>query len=318
MSFAEHEHEFTEWLDAKMKKGGRDVAARLVTLLALLERLKGSPVLSIDEHRAASGQQLVDHNHFVDQALARFGVQSPVQEKGRRSNNLQDWANPLFMWLADAGFKEGSVAENDELLYSAQAVVARRLTLINEDKPLIARYSMGNAVAVIGDILDQAQEKNRAKDVAEYLVGAKLELRLREGIVQPKNVNTPSLGQLADFRVGGAAIEVTTLKRPDPAHLNQIGEILRDTGLLVWLLTRKRDRERWQKAVESLYRDQLGRLAVVDIETFVGQNITEIGFFDPEDTRAALTKLFERYTNHWLPPVGTGGLRIVDPEDRQE
>ena len=86
----------------------------------------------------------------------------------------------------------------------------------------------------------------------------------------------------------------------------------------MWLLTRTRDRERWQKAVESLYRDQLGRLAVVDIETFVGQNISEIGFFEPEDTRAALAKLFERYTNHWLPPVGTGGLRIVDPEARQE
>ena len=292
--------------------------ARLVTLLALLERLRETPALDLDKHKSESGQQLVDHNRFVDQALGRFNVQSPVQEKGRRSNNLQAWAKPLFACLVNAGFAEGSVLENNELLSGAQALAAKRLTLINEDMPLIARYSMGNAVAIIGDILDQAQQKKRAKDVAEYLVGAKLELRLREGIVEPKNVNTPSLGQLADFRVGGAAIEVTILKRPDPAHLNQIGEILRDTGLLVWLLTRKRDRERWQKAVESLYRDQLGRLAVVDIETFVGQNISEIGFFEPEDTRAALAKLFERYTNHWLPPVGTGGLRIVDPEARQE
>lgn len=188
------------------------------------------------------------------------------------------------------------------------------LSLINEDKPLIARYSKGSAVAVICDILDQAQEKKRSKDVAEYLVGAKLELRFGEGAVQPKNVNTPSLEQLADFRFGGAAFEVTTAASADRAHLNQIGEILTNTGLELWLLTRKRDREKWQNAVDAMYGDQANRVVVTDIETFVGQNTSEIGRFVPEDTRATLAALFSRYTNRWLPATGAGGLRIVDPE----
>ncbi|MCX5670788.1 MAG: DUF4928 family protein [Planctomycetota bacterium] len=150
------------------------------------------------------------------------------------------------------------------------------------------------------------------------MVGAKLELRLGEGVVQPKNVNTPSLGQLADFRIGGTAIEVTTVEHVDTAHLDQIGGILRNTGLQVWLLTRKRDREKWEKAMEASFREHLNRVAVADIETFVGQNISEIGSFEPQDTRVALAKLFGRYTEHWLPPVGAGGLRIVDPEARRE
>jgi hypothetical protein len=58
-----------------------------------------------------------------------------------------------------------------------------------------------------------------------------------------------SLGQLADLRIGETAIEVTTVENPDQAHLGRIEKILHDTGLDVWLLTRKRDREKWQIAV---------------------------------------------------------------------
>ncbi|MCX7424092.1 MAG: DUF4928 family protein [Planctomycetia bacterium] len=314
MSFASHKAAFTEWLNENMVKGGNDVSGRLVTAMALLERLRETPTLDLKEHMAGSGQQLVEHNGFVDRAIARFSVQSPVQERGRRSSNLNAWANSLFAWLVAAGFREGEIERNDDLLQGAQAMAACRLSLINEDKPLIARYSKGSAVAVIGDILDQAQEKKRAKDVAEYLVGAKLELRFGEGAVQPKNVNTPSLDQLADFRFGGAAFEVTTVTSADSAHLNKIGEILSNTGLELWLLTRKRDREKWQKAVDAKYGDQASRVVVTDIETFVGQNTSEIGHFEAEETRATLAALFARYTNRWLPMAGAGGLRIVDPE----
>lgn len=314
MGFAEHEVSFTEWLDAHMKKGGTDVPARLVTLLGLLERLLVTPFLDIDKHNAKSGQQLIEHNGFVDSALAKFGVLSPVSENGRRSNNLHAWEKPLFAWLAKAGFRENAGKVNEWLLLGAQELTVRRLSVINEDKPLVARYSIGTAVAVVEDILDQAQQKKRAKDVAEYLVGAKLEIRFGEGIVHPKNVNTPSLGQLADFRIGGTAIEVTTVERADKSHLDQIGEILHNTGLDVWLLTRKRDREKWQNAIEALFGEQAKRVAVADIETFVGQNTAEIGKFDPNATRATLAAMFERYANRWLPEAGAGGLRITDPE----
>ena len=259
--------------------------------------------------------QLVEHNGFVDKALARFGVASPVQEKGRRSNNLHAWANPLFDWLRSAGFREGQAGANDDLLSGAQEAAAKRLAVINEDKPLIARYNRGTAVAVISDLLDQAQEKKRAKDVAEYLVGAKLELRFGKGIVTPKNVNTPSGVNLADFRIGNMAIEVTTVERPDKSHLDQLAGILGNTGLQVWFLTRLRDRERWQTAIDAMFEGQASRIVVADVETFVGQNITEIGRFQTEDVRGELSRLFDQYSRRWLPPVGAGGLRIVSMED---
>lgn len=315
MSFAAHQDSFIAWMDNHMMKGGSDVPARLLTLLGLLERLREVPELKIDKHMAGSGMQLVEHNGFVDKAIARFGVISPVQEKGRRSNNLHAWANPLFDWLRHAGFQEDHASANDDLLRGAQEAAAKRLAAINEDKPLVARYNRGTAVAVIADLLDQAQEKRRAKDVAEYLVGAKLELRFREGIVKPKNVNTPSGANLADFRIGNMAIEVTTVERPDKSHLDQLAGILANTELHVWFLTRLRDRERWQTAIDAMFEEQASRIVVADVETFVGQNITEIGGFQTNDVRGELSRLFERYSSHWLPSVGAGGLRIVSMED---
>lgn len=316
MSHAANRDSFPAWMDEHMRKGETDVPARLLTLLGLLECLRAAPALDIDKHKAKSGMQLLDHNGFVDKALARFGAVSPVQEKGRRSNNLHAWAKPLFDWLRRSGFQENQRCANDDLLHWAQKKAAERLAVINEDKPLIARYNRGTAVAVIADLLDQAREKKRAKDVAEYMVGAKLELRFGVGIVTPKNVNTPSGVNLADFRIGNMAIEVTTVERPDKAHLEQLAEILSNTGLQVWFLTRLRDRERWQTAIDAMFGEQASRIVVADVETFVGQNVTEIGGFQTQDVHNELARLFEQYSRRWLPSAGAGGLRIVNVENQ--
>lgn len=305
---------FPVWLDEHMAQGKRNVPARLVTLLGLLERLRNTPVLDISSHRARSGMQLIEHNAFVDAALARFNVESPVQEKGRRANNLNAWISPFFEWIQDKGFTSFADQQREDFITALQSVASQRLVVINEDKPLIARYNKGTSVTVVGDILDQAQVKKRGKDVAEYLVGAKLEIRFGIGVVKAKNVNAPSLGQLADFRVGDTAIEVTTVERPDKSHLDQVKDILKNTGLQVWLLTRLKDREKWQNVVDVVFGAQATRIVVTDIETFVGQNIAEIGRFDVKEVKETLAKLFARYEAGWLPGFGAGGLRIVDPE----
>ncbi|MGD0461367.1 MAG: DUF4928 family protein [Tepidisphaeraceae bacterium] len=318
MSSAARIEKFPIWLDEHMVQGQRNVPARLLTLLGLLERLRETPALDLDSHRAPSGMQLIEHNGSIDAALARFNVESPVQEKGRRANNLNAWAPPLFEWLKNSGFLSLTPEQRGEFITAIQSVASARLVTINEDKPLIARYNKGTSVAVIADLLDQAQAKKRAKDVAEYLVGAKLELRFGNGVVNAKNVNTPSLAQLADFRIGNTAIEVTTVGSADKSHLDQVKNILKNTGLQVWLLTRLTDREKWRNAVDAVFGAQAARIVVADIETFVGQNMAEIGKFETEEVKAVLAKLFMRYEEAWLPPVGAGGLRIVDPESASE
>lgn len=75
--------QFDDWLDKHMKKGGADMPGRLVTAMALLERLREKPTLNVSAHVAESGMQLEDHNRFAAMALDRFGITSPVSEWGR-------------------------------------------------------------------------------------------------------------------------------------------------------------------------------------------------------------------------------------------
>jgi hypothetical protein len=302
-----------------MRFGQRDMAGRLLGVVALLERMRDYPMsLDVADHVQGAGNQLIEHNRYCQQALDRFGVASPLKEYGRKSCNLGDWVGPLLEWLKTREF--ASLTPNDQvsLLDTLEAVVSLRLEAISQDKPLIARYNKGTAKAVIGDILDQAQEKKRGKDVAEYLVGAKLQVRLGQDVVMPKNVNTPNRDGPSDFRVGDAAIEVT-VNPADRRHLSQIEHILANTTLDVWFLVRLKDREKWQNVLDATFPEPLaGRVAINDIEAFVGQNISELGGFDTARVVRTLAELFRVYNERWLPEVGASGLRIVsgDPDPK--
>jgi len=313
-SFAE---QIVSWLNDHVVKGGGDVASRLVVFLAALERLYDTPELKESVHLTPNKQQLKKHDAYCKAALARFGVSTPVKAFGRRASNLSAWLEPLFDLLRSFQFDNLEVEPRAELLRAVEEVAADRLRILVEAKPLLARYHIGTPIAILEDLLDQAQAKKRAKDVAEYLVGAKLQLRLGAGVVSPKNVNTPSGSQLADFRVGTTALEVT-VNAVDDRHLKQIQGILRDTSLDVWLLVRRRDRQSWQKKIEEAFPDNVQSIAVFDLESFLGQNTSEIGGFDRHKVREVLSELFDVYHNTWLPAEGTKGILIstLEPDTK--
>ena len=109
-----------------------------------------------------------------------------------------------------------------------------------------------------------------------------------------------------------------TVNPADSRHLLQIERILKDTTLQVWLLVRLADREKWQNVVDATFGEHAGRVAIADIETFVGQNVSEIGGFDVTKVSDTLADLFQIYNERWLPEAGASGLRIVsgDPDQK--
>jgi hypothetical protein len=311
---AEAEASFSDWLDQHVKKGDSDKPSRVVVVMALLERLRGVPSLQPRDHLTDNGMQLSGHDRFVAEAMGRCETVCPVKAGGRRSSNIGAWIEPLLEWIRLHGFVSMSGVEKDEFLSGLQSIAAARLQIINEDQPLIPHFGEGSAVAVLENILDQAQKKKRAKDVAEYLVGAKLQLRFGDGAVEPKNVNTPNRNRPADFHLGDAEIEVT-VNLPDKRHLDQINEIIERTASNVWLLVRESDREKWKNAVDATVPKQLrGRVVVNSIEAYVGQNVSEIGKFETPDTDRTLRDLFRIYNERWLPAAGGSGLRIKSPD----
>src|SRR5262249_1322317 len=140
-----------------------------------------------------------------------------------------------------------------------------------------------SAEAVVGDVLKQAEERNRAGAVAQYLVGAKLKLRFETLDVPVLPYNQGNAGERrAGFHVAEAAIEVA-LGNPDDVHIQQVRGILRESRTEVWVLVRASRIVGWRDAFDEQIDQSLRqRLVLTSVEAFVGQNVTELGSFSSE------------------------------------
>jgi hypothetical protein len=190
------------------------------------------------------------------------------------------------------------------------------LRSIVEQGPLEARIRRRAAESVIADVLKQAEEKNKAGDVAQYLVGAKLMLRFNRDIpVLPANKGDRKSrldpnARLGDFEIENAVIEVA-LGLPDDKHLAQVAQILDNPESEVRLLTRDDRVEVWRKAVDASEEIDELRVVVSSVAAFIGQNISELAEFSSDEKSLQLQALFDLYNERWISKVGTPGIAII-------
>lgn len=305
-------------VDQKFMKSGRLVPARFQAALALLERLRDAPTLELEEHLSGAGQSLVSHETYGDRAHERFGLEKINKNHGRRSSSIRDWGQELLDLLKAEGYNEMDEESRSTLIEAAQGRFAASLRDILDVEPLVARVKARSAEAAIADVLDQAEAKGRAAAVAQYLVGAKLQLRFpkkRELIVLhgSNKGDRKSRGdeqqRRGDFDLGDLVIEVT-VGAPDAKHVEQVATILEDADAEVWLVVRGDRQQFWKDEVERAEIDQR-RVVVASIELFVGQNVTELGGLSAKGKAEQLSELFRIYNDVWIAKLGSPGMRIV-------
>ena len=152
--------------------------------------------------------------------------------------------------------------------------------------------------------------------MAQYLVGAKLQLRLKREIeVMPANKGDRKSradlkARTGDFEIENATIEVA-VGLPDDKHLAQVAEALEDSDVEVWLLTRHDRVATWSNELEAFEGIDMKRVVVTSVEAFVGQNISELGAFSFKGKASHLQELFDLYNERWVAKVGTPGIRII-------
>ena len=300
-----------------MVQGGRFIPARLQASLALLERLRDFPTLDLTDHLSQSGSAgLKSHETYGGKALQRLNLLAINKTHGRRSSNLPGWGQQLLNVLGGRGFAKATHKDRTTMVDEAQAAFATPLRNIIEQDPIDGKIRGRTAEAVVSDILLAAEEKGKSGDVAQYLVGAKLSLRLKRDIpVYPANKSdrtshfdpSPRLG---DFEVENTVIEIA-IGLPDDKHLEQISQILEETDSEVWLLTRADRMMTWQNELSLREIGARKRVVVTSVEAFVGQNITELGQFSSKGKTEQLQQLFELYNKRWVSKVGTPGIRII-------
>jgi hypothetical protein len=305
-----------DFVSTHMCKHGQPIPARLQAALALLEKLRDHPSLQLFDHKKPNSSGLDSHETFGNLAHDRFSLERINKNHGRRSCDVGGWGQLLLDLLRDQGFDSASPIEREGMIQATQECFVGIIRGILDADPLTLRIKGRSAEAVVREALRLAGNKNKAGDVAQYLVGAKLQLRLgREVPVVSANKGdrkswSDTAARTGDFEIGDATIEVA-MGLPDEKHISQVAEALENSDLQVWLLTRHDRVETWQHELATSEGIDMKRVVVASVESFVGQNMTEMGGFSSKGTASHLKQLFELYNNRWIAAVGTPGIRIV-------
>jgi len=159
----------------------------------------------------------------------------------------------------------------------------QRLTIVYEPAQSTRQF--------IQDLLSVAREHGKEGPVAEYIVGAKLQLRFHDLEVRNVSFSTADTqsGEPGDFSIADTVFHVTVAPML-PVYEKCKSNL--DQGMRVYLLVPERVVFGTRQNVEGIIP---GRIGVEAIESFAAQNLDELGSFSSAGLRNELLKLLVMY-----------------------
>ena len=268
--------------------------------LVVLERLRDTPDLEIRIHTAPGGSQVAGvSGGAVRLILSRYGETRRFSSEGGRTNlGLRGSIEQLLEALTDSGFSELDYRSRASAIDEMQAFLVQEVRRWQCTQPLAPRLAPKYVPSrpiwyFVSDLLEVAHDRGADGPVAEYLVGAKLQLRFPEHEVRNTSYSTADAqpGVFGDFDVGDTVFHVTV--SPMPALYEKCVDNLND-GKMVYIVTLF---SLVQATVMAANRHEPGRIAVTSVEGFVSQNLDEMSEFTIEQSKSQLKNLLETYNN---------------------
>jgi hypothetical protein len=274
--------------------GGFPARGSISGALVVLERLKEDFDLSIDAHTATGGSQIRGASgEAVRSILASFGeTRRFVSEGGRTNRGLRGDIANMLKALASAGLDTLVVNERNVILDDLQGFLVDRVREFHGRQRLKVAYDPSKSTRqAISDLLANAREVGKGGQVAQYLVGAKLQLRFPDDKIGNESYSTADeqLGRPGDFLVGDTAFHVTVA--PMPSVYDRCKQNLND-GYRTFLLVPENSTVGARQNAEATAP---GQIAVESIESFVGQNIEELSTFSKNRIPNGVRRLLETY-----------------------
>lgn len=262
--------------------------------LILIENMRENLSFDIDAYKAPRSDQLRNATRpNVQRILERFGESRVLSGEGGRTNRgLMRNLAPLLQALSDMGIDRLSDEELSAAFDEMQSYLTDRARdEFNADKLSFAFDQGITSREVVGMILDAARQRQKAGEVAEYLVGAKLALRfpgyaIRNSAASAADVQTKEQG---DFQINDCVFHVTV--SPNSGHYDKCTRNLAD-GLRVFLLVPDAI---LAGARQNADLQKKGRISVEAIESFVAQNIEELSDFASDRVSENIRLLVEKY-----------------------
>jgi hypothetical protein len=285
---------FRQWYDSLKRYGKFPAKGPVGGALVVLDRLQQKFDLSIDSHTARGGSQISGASGTaVKVILEGFNETRPfLHEGGRTNRGLRGDIKRLLEAVKSAHLETLSKAQRDEILRQLQEFLVARVHDYHHLQRLEIIYDPSKSTwQSICDLLDAARAQGKDGPVAQYLVGAKLQLRFPTLEISNESFSTADaqLGRHGDFYVGSTIFHVTV--SPTPTLYQKCKRNLRD-GFKVYLLVRNKDVVGTKQNAENTAP---GQIVVESIEAFIGQNLDELAVFSEEGKAIELRRLFETY-----------------------
>ncbi len=259
-----------------------------------MERLKEEYSVDIESHTARGGAQVKGASGTaVKKILGAFGeTRRFVAEGGRTNRGLRGDMKAMLEAIGKARLEDLGKSERIPVLNELQEFLVERVKEFHSRQLLECKYSSNeSAYQFVGAILRVAKTRGKEGPVAQYLVGAKLELRFPSYQIENKSYSTADAPQdrPGDFLVGDTVFHVTVA--PTIAVLEKCQQNIQD-DLSPWLLVPERTTALFRPEAEATV---LGRFTLSSIESFVAQNVAELAGFSGDMLPEQLLLLIEIY-----------------------
>jgi len=302
------------------KYGGRPAKGAIAAALVVLERLRSECNLDLNSHMARGGAQIAGlYPQLLRTILRRYNETRDLPSEGGRTNR----GNPqvvkgLLAALDESGFADLSEQDRAAALDEMQRFLVNSLDeYFKLDQISFVFDSRDTARRVVEKILDAAAQRQQAGPTAQHLVGAKLELRFPDKAIGNfcYSAADEQAGRQGDFEVGDTAFHVTVA--PNMGHINRCKQNV-EGNMSVYLLVPD---EKVVNARVLLKEENIeDRVAVESIESFVGQNLSEMAEFKANRHVAGIQALLSTYNQRVSeverdrsllikPPAGAGRER---------
>jgi hypothetical protein len=289
---------FTSWyqgLKTMKQYGSRPPKGTVAAALIVLERLRDDCELDIGAHIADGGAQIAGLSlSSLRRILDRFGEAREFPSEGGRTNRGNNKAISLLLEaLGQAGFGDlKKQARNLLLDWMQERLVGSLDAYYNLERVRFDFDASRPVRGVVADILERAKQRNQSGPVAQHLVGAKLALRFPHLEVGnfAYSAADDQAGRAGDFQVGGTAFHVTVA--PGLGHIARCEGNIRQ-GLSAFLIVPDSKVINARALLET--QELLERVAVESVESFVGQNISELAEFAPANLPQKLGELLKEY-----------------------
>jgi hypothetical protein len=290
---------FAKWyesLPTYSSSGGGPARGTIGAALVVLDRLKDDFNLSLSAHRAPGGSQIQGAGvAAVTEILARFGEQRPfLREGGRTNRGGPGDIGRMLEALGELRLETCSARERARILDALQSFLVDRVRvrdLHNRQRLTFTFDFTKTSWQIVRELLDRARDNGKEGPVAQYLVGAKLQLRYPDIEVEnfSSSMSDVQQGRPGDFLLSVTAFHVTVA--PMAGLFEKCRANIHD-GYRVYVIVPDRSVVGTRQNAEGV---EPGKIFVGSIEAFVGGNIDQMSRFDRASTIAQFRSLLEVY-----------------------